>query len=147
MKPHIAVRADADVVARVDAWIAVLSTEWRDATRSDALRFILWIGLDALAADEGLLKALMARDPGRYTDPTPGDGAPRKREPRPHIAVRADEDVVARIGALIAVLSMPWRKATRSDALRVVLLIGLARLDAEPKLLEQLRKRDRDPRR
>jgi hypothetical protein len=42
---HVAVRLDADTVARVDALAPTLSTAWHTATRSDALRYLILEGL------------------------------------------------------------------------------------------------------
>ncbi len=47
-KGHVAVRVDADVEARIEAVRVTLSTEWRPATQSDALRALLLAGLKAL---------------------------------------------------------------------------------------------------
>jgi hypothetical protein len=48
--------------------------------------------------------------------------------PTRHVAVRMDEAVVARIDALIPSLSTPWHEATRSDALRSLVLVGLDKM-------------------
>jgi hypothetical protein len=45
-----------------------------------------------------------------------------------HVAVRLDAEMLARVDALAPSYSQPWRRATRSDLLRVVILAGL---DAE----------------
>jgi hypothetical protein len=54
--------------------------------------------------------------------------------PAEHVAVRLDAEVVARIDAFIPEMSTSWRKATRSDAVRKVILAGLAALEAEARL-------------
>ncbi|APR77543.1 Hypothetical protein A7982_02890 [Minicystis rosea] len=41
------------------------------------------------------------------------------------MAVRLDEQTLARVDALIPVLSTPWRKAKRSDVLRALIHAGL----------------------
>jgi hypothetical protein len=46
---HVAVRIDAPTLARVDALIPGLSSAWHTAKRSDALRFVIGEGLDAIA--------------------------------------------------------------------------------------------------
>jgi hypothetical protein len=47
-----------------------------------------------------------------------------KRPAKPHVAVRLDQATVARIDALLPLYAIPGREATRSDALRAVLLAG-----------------------
>lgn len=42
---HVAVRLDAETLARVDALIPGFSTEWREAKRSDVLRALIHAGL------------------------------------------------------------------------------------------------------
>lgn len=42
-----------------------------------------------------------------------------------HVAVRLDEETITRVDSLIPVLSMPWRKARRSDVLRALIVVGL----------------------
>ncbi len=46
--------------------------------------------------------------------------------PARHVAVRLDADTLVRVDALIAFYSEPWRPAKRSDALRALILAGLA---------------------
>ena len=53
------------------------------------------------------------------------------KKPKKHVAVRLDSEEIARIDALLPRLSEPWRKATRSDALRAALLRGLELLEQE----------------
>jgi predicted Zn-dependent protease len=48
-----------------------------------------------------------------------------------HVNVRFDGATLARLDALGAQLSQPWRRATRSDAVRAAVLAGLAALDAQ----------------
>jgi hypothetical protein len=45
--------------------------------------------------------------------------------PRGHVAVRLDEDTIARLDALLPLYALPGREATRSDGLRAVILAGL----------------------
>jgi hypothetical protein len=47
---RVAVRLDAETVARVDALIPGLSTPWHTAKRSDALRMLILAGLRAIGA-------------------------------------------------------------------------------------------------
>jgi hypothetical protein len=49
-----------------------------------------------------------------------------------HVAVRLDAEILSRVDALGPVYSQPWRKATRSDLLRLLVLAGL---DVEEKKL------------
>ncbi len=49
-KDHVAVRFDGPTIARIDAQRARLSTFWRDATISEALRAIVLEGLTVLEA-------------------------------------------------------------------------------------------------
>jgi hypothetical protein len=42
-----------------------------------------------------------------------------------HVAVRLDEQTLARVDALIPALSTPWRHAKRSDVLRALIHTGL----------------------
>ncbi|MFT3764712.1 MAG: hypothetical protein QM820_04225 [Minicystis sp.] len=62
----------------------------------------------------------------------------RRREPvearrasGDHVAVRLDERMIARLDALIPVLSTEWLAARRSDVLRKVILSGLAELERQ----------------
>jgi hypothetical protein len=48
--PAAAVRLSAATMARVDALIPGLSSAWHKANRSDALRFVILAGLDAVEA-------------------------------------------------------------------------------------------------
>jgi len=45
--------------------------------------------------------------------------------PRGHVAVRLDENTIARLDALLPLYALPGRDATRSDGLRAVILAGL----------------------
>jgi hypothetical protein len=42
-----------------------------------------------------------------------------------HLAVRLAPEIMARIDALLSFYSEPWHAATRSDAVRAVILAGL----------------------
>jgi len=42
-----------------------------------------------------------------------------------HVAVRLDAENLARVDAVAPMYSQPWRRATRSDLLRIVILTGL----------------------
>ncbi len=42
-----------------------------------------------------------------------------------HVAVRLDEETLARVDALIPTLSTPWHQAKRSDVLRALIHAGL----------------------
>jgi len=44
---------------------------------------------------------------------------------RTHTAIRLDPETAERIDALTPSLSTPWHKATRSDALRALIIAGL----------------------
>ncbi|MFT3764771.1 MAG: hypothetical protein QM820_04535 [Minicystis sp.] len=48
LEKHVAVRLDAETIARLDALIPAMSTEWRTAKRSDALRKVILSGLAAI---------------------------------------------------------------------------------------------------
>jgi hypothetical protein len=48
------------------------------------------------------------------------------RTPKDHVAVRLDKPVVDRIDALLPLYELPGREPCRSDALRGVVLAGLA---------------------
>jgi hypothetical protein len=53
------VRLDDAVIARIDAFIPLLSELWRDASRSDVLREIIALGLDHFERDpQGALREL-----------------------------------------------------------------------------------------
>ncbi len=54
---HVAVRLDEAVVARIDALIPKLSTEWLAAKRSDALRAVILLGLERAENEPGALRA------------------------------------------------------------------------------------------
>jgi metal-responsive CopG/Arc/MetJ family transcriptional regulator len=47
---HVAVRLDAELLARIDALVPGLSSQWHGATRSDALRHAIVEGLRAIDA-------------------------------------------------------------------------------------------------
>jgi hypothetical protein len=42
-----------------------------------------------------------------------------------HVAVRIDEETLAKVDALIPAFSTPWHTAKRSDVLRALILAGL----------------------
>jgi hypothetical protein len=42
-----------------------------------------------------------------------------------HVAVRLDPATIDRVDALVPALTTPWRQATRSDVLRMLVLAGL----------------------
>jgi hypothetical protein len=48
-----------------------------------------------------------------------------------HIAVRLNSDTVARVDALVPGLSSAWHKAKRSDAIRYLILAGLAAVEGQ----------------
>jgi len=56
--------------------------------------------------------------------------------PKGHVAVRLDEATIARVDALLPLYAIPGRQATRSDALRALLLAGF---DVEERRAAQLR--------
>jgi hypothetical protein len=45
---HTAVRLDPATIAKLEALRASFSTQWRDATLSDALRAVIEVGLTAM---------------------------------------------------------------------------------------------------
>jgi hypothetical protein len=52
-------------------------------------------------------------------------------EPRAHVGFLLEKTVVARVRDRIPLLSVPWRRATLSDAFRQVVLAGLDSLDRQ----------------
>lgn len=44
--------------------------------------------------------------------------------PRGHVAVRLDQATITRVDALLPLYALPGREATRSDALRALILAG-----------------------
>jgi hypothetical protein len=54
---------------------------------------------------------------------------------RGHVAVRLDEATIARMDALLKHLALPGRDATRTDALRSVIFLGLELGEKEPERL------------
>jgi hypothetical protein len=54
-----------------------------------------------------------------------------KRPNRP-VAFRLEERIATHVDALVDELTTPWWQATRSDALRVLLLRGLSVIAPEP---------------
>lgn len=49
----------------------------------------------------------------------------QKASRKGHVAVRLDEATIARLDALLELYALPGRDATRSDALRAVILAGI----------------------
>jgi hypothetical protein len=52
-KDHVAVRLDPPTLERLDVLREVLSTEWHEATQSDALRAVILSGLKVLEKEHG----------------------------------------------------------------------------------------------
>lgn len=48
---HVAVRLDAEVIARLDALIPAFTTEWLEANRSHVLRAVIMRGLPQVEVD------------------------------------------------------------------------------------------------
>jgi len=55
-----------------------------------------------------------------------------KTTDKKYVAVRLDDEVVARVDALLPHLSRPGMRATRSDALRMLLMRALADVEKDP---------------
>lgn len=53
--------------------------------------------------------------------------------PTIHVAVRLEPDQIARVDALLPTFTTRWRKATRSEVLRALILESLERTEAEQK--------------
>ena len=51
------------------------------------------------------------------------------KPPAQHVAVRLDNETLARLDALLPVFSLPARAGTRSDVLRAAILLGLSRFE------------------
>jgi hypothetical protein len=68
-KDHVAVRLDNATLVRVDALREVLTTPWREATRSDILRALILKGLEQLEHEH---KAAL----GKPRKPSAEGGAP-----------------------------------------------------------------------
>ena len=66
------------------------------------------------------------------------------------VSVRLDDALIARIDAFIPLFSVPARDGTRSDVLREVVLLGIARFEQDPegakRELAQLDKTQSEPR-
>jgi hypothetical protein len=60
------------------------------------------------------------------------------KRPKGNIAARLDEAIIARLDALMPLYELPGRAATRSDALRAVVLAGL--IPEEHRLAKLLKK-------
>ncbi|MFO0761137.1 MAG: hypothetical protein U0359_31960 [Byssovorax sp.] len=56
-----------------------------------------------------------------------------RKPARIHAGVRLDAEVVAKARALIPELSTTWRKATLTDVLRHLVLLGLDRVEERKK--------------
>jgi hypothetical protein len=54
---------------------------------------------------------------------------------RGNVAIRIDKETVARLDALAPHVSTPGRRATRSDTLRSVIMLGLRVAEIDPKTL------------
>jgi|HubBroStandDraft_6_1064221.scaffolds.fasta_scaffold141627_2 hypothetical protein len=52
-----------------------------------------------------------------------------------HVAVRLDDDIVARIDALLPKLARPWGEPTRSEVIRLMLTTALDRAEKDPTFL------------
>jgi len=52
--------------------------------------------------------------------------------PSQHVSVRLDDAIIARIDALIPLVSEPWRDGRRSDVLREVIKYGLDHFERDP---------------
>jgi hypothetical protein len=57
--------------------------------------------------------------------PPPKAKKARVRKTMPHVAVRLEPELVAEIDAVALELATQWRRASRSDALRLLLIEGL----------------------
>lgn len=55
------------------------------------------------------------------------------RKQTAHVSGRLDKELLARLDALIPNFSTPFRRATRSDVLRALLLAGLPAIEREAK--------------
>lgn len=79
-KEHVAVRLDQETLARIDAIRPLLTSEWRDATRSDVLRSLLLAGLVAYEKEH----AVELGAPPRSRGSVEASGQPTKHERRGH---------------------------------------------------------------
>jgi hypothetical protein len=67
---------------------------------------------------------------------TPRNNPPPQQEDPPlpgstHVAVRLDPEILTQVDTIVPSLSTSWHRATRSDALRFVIVEGLAALKAK----------------
>lgn len=109
----IGVAIEAELLERIDAQIHHLSSEWRKATRSEAVRRVLLAGLAVVERGEA----------------PKGGAVPEARELSKLLGAKVDAELLARIDAQIPRISSAWRKASRSEAARMVLLTGVEALE------------------
>jgi hypothetical protein len=67
---HVALRLDDAVIARIDAFIPLLSTDWHKATRSEVLRAAILRGLDLFDRDPEGAKRDLAQIHPKETPPS-----------------------------------------------------------------------------
>ena len=78
---YVAVRLDDELIARIDAFVPVLSSASRQASRSEVVRAAIWRGLDNFERDPEGAKREMSRvestesEPEREGDETAGEEA------------------------------------------------------------------------
>lgn len=69
----------------------------------------------------------------------------RMAPPTTQIAVRLDHELLARVDAVAEKLSVEWsssgRKASRSDALRAIILAGLSATEEPPRPVQKQRRK------
>ena len=73
-KDHVAVRLDPATLDRVDIMREVLSTDWHEATQSDALRALILSGLKLLEKEHATRIAEVKKR--RDASPPPEKGGP-----------------------------------------------------------------------
>lgn len=76
-KDHVAVRLDAATLERVDVVREILSTDWHEATQSDALRALILTGLKVMEKDQAAKLAEVKKR--REAAPAPEKGGPGSR--------------------------------------------------------------------
>jgi hypothetical protein len=122
-KGHVAVRLEERTIARLDALVPRYELPGCKAARVDALRAVIVVGLEAEERREarrrrrgatGALPEAPASAPSTETGPR-----------QEHALVRLDETTLARLDALLPRYALPGLAATRSNALRCVILVGL----------------------
>ena len=69
------------------------------------------------------------RTAGKSTAENPASDPPQGPSHH-HVSVRLQRPIIDRVDALIPAISTPWCTATRSDALRAVIVEGLEVLEA-----------------